>query len=324
MKDLKFRKNAAIRRTQTRVADLPMLVFASLSLLCLQARASQFQEVTTTAGLTNEQAYCGAVAWGDYDNDGNLDFHIAIGFTTTHSNALYHNNGNGTFTRKTAAQVGPIASDAHDSWGCAWVDFNNDGYPDMLAVNGGFSPARNDLYMNNGDGTFRNASVGNLTGLSAVQACAAPADYDGDGLVDVYLPQGSSFSGPFYTRLYHATPSGSFTPIDFGPTTGFANDGAWGDYNRDGKPDLFVCNWTSGGGLWRNDGGGHFTQINNGLPSAGLIAHAAWGDYDNDSNLDIAISTDGGTRVYRNNGKGGFVLVTNFAAAVYCVPAWAD
>ena len=320
----------ATRATRTRMKISRLLFVACLGLLWHQTQAAQFQEATTAAGLANELGYCISAAWGDYDQDGYLDLYIAIGATSTHVNALYHNNRNGTFTKMTGAQVGPIATDVHASFGCSWVDLNNDGYPDMLVVNGGWAAAKNDLYMNNGNGTFRRATgLGRLTDQAMVSSWAACADFDGDGLVDIYLAEGNSTSGPFARRLYHANPSGTFKTVDFGPNVSLANDGVWGDYNNDLKPDLYVCDWDSpSSGLWRNDGQTNFTKMDNGLPwfppPSGWIGHAAWGDYDNDGFLDIAIFESDGTHIYRNDGNGNFAEAMNFGVAEIGTPAWAD
>ena len=93
----------------------------------LPARAAQFQDVTTTAGLTNVTGFCLGAGWGDYDNDGRIDLFITTGATSVRTNALFRNNGDGTFTRQ-GAEVGPVATDRLDSCACAWIDFNNDGW----------------------------------------------------------------------------------------------------------------------------------------------------------------------------------------------------
>ncbi len=324
MNNSKITTNPIIQVDLKRCLTLPILVALWLSLWAVQALAAQFEDVTTGAGITNEKAYCFSAAWGDYDKDGYPDLYIAAGFTNKHVNALYHNNRDGTFARMTGAQVGPIASDAHDSLGCAWIDFNNDGYPDMFVINGASSPSRNDLYMNNGDGTFRRASAGTLTDQLMYVSWPACADFDGDGLVDIFLAQAPSLSGPFALRLFHNTPSGKFGTVDFGSPVGYCNDAVWGDYNNDGKPDLYVCDYNSPSGLWRNDGNGQFSEMSIGLPSGNSIAHAAWGDYDNDGNLDIAIFSDTGTLLYRNDGQGNFGLVEQLTSGNIGVPAWAD
>ena len=172
-------------------------------LLCISAAGAQFEDATQVAGLTNLNAYCMGLAWGDYDNDGRLDLYIAAGGPGAATNALYRNTGGGLFERM-GAEAGPIVTDSHSSFGCAWVDFDNDGNRDLFVVNGGWSAAPNDLYWNRGDGTFSRGNVGDLTGLSRVHSWQAMADYDGDGWVDVYAAEGDSGSGPFYQRIYRA------------------------------------------------------------------------------------------------------------------------
>ncbi len=195
--------------------------------VCLRAPAAQFEDVTVKAGITNAPGYCLSAAWGDYNNDNRIDLYLAIGGDMSGTNALFRNNGNGTFTR-VGAEGGPIATDVHDSFGCAWVDFNNDSYRDMFVLNGGWSPARSDLYWNNGDGTFRSGDAGDLTKFSMPYSWPACADYDSDGWVDLYLAQGTSASGPFFPRLFHATPYGTFTSTNLGPAVAYANDAVWG------------------------------------------------------------------------------------------------
>lgn len=290
--------------------------------LCLHASAAQFEDVTVSAGVTNAPGYCLSAAWGDYNNDGFIDLCQAIGADTAKANALYRNNGDGTFTR-VGGEGGPVGTDVHDSQGCAWIDFNNDGYRDMFVVNGGWALSRNDFYWNNGDGTFRRGEGGNLTQLSLIRGWCASADYDGDGWVEVFVPEGTAFWGPLTNRLYHATGTGSFSSIDLAPAEGYVNSGVWGDYDNDGDPDIFVSCYSSPSRLYRNDGGGHFTAMANGLPSGGTTAHAAWADYDRDGDLDIALSGPSGSRIYRNDGADGFALASTLAAA-RAWGAWAD
>ena len=286
----------------------------------LIVQPAQFEDVTVKAGVTNAPGYCISAAWGDYDNDQFIDLYLAIGADMSRTNALYRNNRNGTFTR-VGSQAGPITTDSRNSFGCAWLDFNNDGFRDTFVVNGGWSPARNDLYWNNGDGTFRSGNAGNLTGLSQVRGWSAFADFDGDGWVDIFAIEGSSESGPFATRLYHATGTGTFTSTNLGPTLAYANDAVWGDYDNDGDPDLFICAYTSASTLWRNDGSGHFTANNSGLPSSAGTLHASWADYDRDGDLDIALSSFSDTRLYRNDGA-NFALAATLPAVA--ASAWAD
>jgi hypothetical protein len=282
---------------------------------------AQFEDVTVSVGVTNAPGACSGAAWGDYNNDGYIDLYLALGLDAARVNALFRNNGNGTFTR-VGAEAGSIATDQHDSGGCAWIDFNNDGYRDLFVLNGFSSPSRNDLYWNNGDGTFGHSY---LTSRSWVEwAYPACADYDGDGWVDIYLAEGTSTSGPWTPRLYHNTGSGTFTPVDcLGPPISYANAGAWGDYDNDGDPDLFASNGSLSA-LWRNDGNGKFTRVNVGLPISEHIYHSAWADFDRDGDLDLAMATRTAALLYRNEWGSNFVQAAQFSNGSYSVPAWAD
>jgi hypothetical protein len=84
--------------------------------------------------------------WGDYDNDGHLDLFVAN--PNGQTNALYHNNGNSTFTR---IRSGSIGTDNHGSIGCAWADYDNDGFLDLFVANGHTLGDRNFLYHNDGN-----------------------------------------------------------------------------------------------------------------------------------------------------------------------------
>ena len=125
-------------------------------------------------------------AWGDYDNDGYLDLFVSHG----PKNLLYHNDGHGHFTRIT---MGAIVNDTtpFKSHGCAWVDYDDDGYLDLFAVQPGDN---NFLYHNNGDGTFTRILTGSLVndGVNAVSIDAAWADYNNDGFMDVALANESN------------------------------------------------------------------------------------------------------------------------------------
>ena len=127
--------------------------------------------------------------WIDYDNDGDLD-----AFLTNYSgngggvgrpNNLYRNDGNGVFTRMTAAQVGSIVSDADFSLANVWGDFDNDGDLDVFVTNGTGSPVR--YYKNNGDGTFARVDTGIVVTGTARHCGITCGDYDSDGDLDLFI-----------------------------------------------------------------------------------------------------------------------------------------
>ncbi|HXJ74018.1 MAG TPA: FG-GAP-like repeat-containing protein, partial [Candidatus Dormibacteraeota bacterium] len=168
------------------------------------------------------------------------------------NNFLYHNNGDGTFTRVTS---GRIVSDGGASQGCAWGDYDNDGLLDLFVAN---RNQKNFLYHNDGNGTF--TALTNVTVVNDIGYSWSPAwvDYDNDGFLDLFVANGPG-SGPGQNNfLYHNNGNGTFTRITIGRIVNDASnsDGcAWGDYNNDGFPDLFVSNINDQNNLlYRNDG----------------------------------------------------------------------
>jgi hypothetical protein len=186
-------------------------------------------------------------AWGDYDNDGFLDPFVAN--EAGQNSYLYRNNGNGTFELPNSRPFQEFGN-AQSS---AWADYDNDGFLDLLVAN---TPANElSLYRNNGDATFTRLS-GETSGLATSSRPAngcAWADYDNDGLVDVFVPSGS---GPNF--LYRNKGDGTFGRITVGSPTSetgvFYGGCAWGDYDNDGFPDLFVGNGVGNNFLYRNNG----------------------------------------------------------------------
>ena len=268
-------------------------------------------------------------AWGDYDNDGDEDI-VAVGTYQPH--VLYRNNGNGTFTN-VADQAG--IADPRGGWGSLFADYDNDGFLDLYITRGGWSgAAENTLYHNNGDGTF--TDVTHTAGVADPQSsfCAAWADYDNDGYLDLYIADGVIGDGAANV-LYRNNGDGTFTNI--AESAGVANTGnslgtAWGDYDKDGYIDLHVVNFGQSNVLYRNNGDGTFTDV---TPTTGMTLPVTdafvtfFLDVDNDADLDIFISNSGsfqafiagqitgaaphdGDRqvLYRNNGDGTFTDVT--------------
>ena len=268
-------------------------------------------------------------AWGDYDNDGDLDI-VAVGTYQPH--ALFRNNGDGTFTN--TADAAGIA-DPRGGWGSLFADYDNDGYLDLYITRGGWSgAAENTLYHNNGDGTF--TDVTHTAGVADPQSsfCAAWADYDNDGDIDLYIADGVIGDGAANV-LYRNNGDGTFT--NTAEAAGVADTGnslgtAWGDYDKDGHIDLHVINFGQSNVLYRNNGDGTFTDV---TPTTGMRLPVTdafvtfFLDVDNDADLDIFISNSGsfqafiagqitgtaphdGDRqvLYRNNGDGTFTDVT--------------
>src|SRR5947207_853280 len=106
----------------------------------------------TSGNVVTDAGNSHGMAWGDYDGDGYVDLFVAN--ASGLNNFLYHNNGDGTFTKIT---TGSIVNDSGNSTSCAWGDYDNDGHLDLFVANAFES---NFLYHNNGDGTFTKITSG--------------------------------------------------------------------------------------------------------------------------------------------------------------------
>ena len=282
-----------------------------------------FTDVTAKAGVANERWGFG-VAVGDYNNDGWPDLYVA----NWGKNRLYRNNGDGSFT-DVAEQAGVTVG----GWsaGPTFGDYDGDGRLDLFVagyvefdiehppgspgspVAGSFCTYRgaqtpcgprglkgegDHLFHNNGDGTFTEVSEkagvfdpGKYYGFAAVFV-----DVDDDGRVDLVVANDST---PNY--LYRNKGDGTFEDISY--ASGFALNGngkeqasmgiAVGDYNRDGRVDLCVTNFSDDyNTLYQNEGEGNFSDVSSqaGIGEA-TIPFLGWGtgflDYDNDGLLDL-------------------------------------
>ncbi|MBK7405022.1 MAG: CRTAC1 family protein [Phycisphaerales bacterium] len=249
------------------------------------SNAQNYLEINNGDGTFTEQPEFGlrstvAMAWADFDLDGDLDLAVGNGILgSAQPNALYVNNGDGTFTARD--EFGMLRTDS-----VAWGDFDGDGDPDLAVGNGGFSLEEpNALYINNGDGTFTARDEFGLGDTSAV----AWADADGDGDLDLAVMNWNNGQ----SMLYRNNGDGTFNGEPaFG--IGDPNTGAWGDFDNDGDLDLAQGNgdFTSAAQnlLWINDGSGVFTP--EGQFGLGSTDAVAWADADGDGDLDLAAGNE--------------------------------
>jgi len=144
----------------------------------------------TTGKIVNDVEGSTGGSWGDYDNDGYLDMYVCNSVGDA-PNSLYHNNGDGTFTKILA---GSMVTESGHSTGCSWVDYDNDGDLDLFVVN--VLGQKNCLYRNNGNGTFTKMNTGAIVNDTGWSYGCSWADYDNDGDQDVIVTNGG-----FYTTL---------------------------------------------------------------------------------------------------------------------------
>ena len=237
----------------------------------------------------------GAAAWGDYDNDGDLDILLTGSPDPGINLSEIYKNTAGSFAPINA----PLADVASGS-SVAWGDYDNDGDLDILLA-GDRSPGDpvTKVYQNT-NGSF--TEIANLTGVGA---CAvAWGDYNNDGNLDILLA-GRTSTGSGIARVYRNNLNGNFSDINAGLTGVVSGSVAWGDYDNDGDFDILLTGKSDTGPIakvYGNTGSG-FSDI--GAALIGVeFSSAVWGDYDNDKDLDILLagmSANGNVSlIYRN------------------------
>ncbi len=309
-----------------------------------------FTDVTEKAGLGGVKEFSTGAAWVDYDKDGHLDLVIANYVQWTPATDLYctldgknksyctpesykgtslrlwHNRGDGTF--EDATKKAGLDDPTSKSLGIAVLDYNGDGWPDLLISN---DTQPNKLYHNNGNGTFTEKAV--LAGVAFSEDGVAragmgvdAADYDRSGHPSVLI---TNFSNQMLS-LYHNEGSGLF--VDEAPQSEIGRDSLltlgfgcfFFDYDLDGWPDIFVANghidpdiqhvqanvkYAMPPHLFRNMGKGNFEEVTKAMgpefdkPRVGR--GAAYADVYNNGRLDILMATnDGPTVLFRNEATG--------------------
>jgi hypothetical protein len=231
--------------------------------------------------------------WTDYDHDGFVDLLVAQADANgvARPSVLFHNNGDGTFS--SIADKGAI--DPIDSSSMAWIDYDGDGFDDLI-----ISPAgdgQNLLYRNNQDGSFTRILTNAVATDTWSDGGWTPTwgDYDNDGLPDLFIAGMRANNRP-----YHNDGNGAFTPVEAGPMLepppgGGSRACGWGDYDNDGYLDLFVASSNAPNRLFHNNGDGTFTDVTDAVlssePNAGVDCQTvSWVDYDNDGFLDLFVT----------------------------------
>jgi len=313
-----------------------------------QAGITFLQDSTQTEEKLYLETMGTGVGWLDYDQDGLMDLYfVQSGPTELYKpdhpmrSALYHNNGDGTFTDVT--EKAGVAAENHYGQGVAIGDYDNDGYPDIYVTGYG----RAVLYHNNGNGTFTDvtakAGVADEGGWST---SAAWLDYDHDGYLDLvvlnyieWTAKNNLWCGEHRTgyrsychpgnykgqhiKLYHNNHDGTFT--DVSDSSGIGKPEAKGmgvvaaDFNNDGWTDIAVANDSWPNFLFINKHDGTFQDVS----FVSGIAASEDGRYEAGMGIDAADLTGNGlqdiyithldfelNRLYTNNGDGSFTDAT--------------
>lgn len=264
---------------------------------------THFTEVAAQAGVQYSSPEVGdgwGATFGDYDLDGDLDLFVTGYVYSRVGNRLFRNEGDGTFTDVTAAAF-PYDFTAGKCHGFSprFVDMNGDRWPELLYV-GDFHTSH--YFINNGDGTFGEATVSSGTGLDYNGMGHTVADLNGDGLLDWYVTAIYTVDNPFQPGNMLYMNLGNHHFVETSESASVKN-GQWGwgttaiDIDHDGDVDLIATNgWTGGWAtdpthVWLNDGSANFVDVANAVGLAhnwqgrGLLAF----DPDNDGDEDIAI-----------------------------------
>ncbi|MBN1561035.1 VCBS repeat-containing protein [candidate division KSB1 bacterium] len=244
------------------------------------------------------------VNWVDYDADGFDDLFLV----NEGPNILYRNNRDGTFKRITA---GSIVTDDEDSRSATWGDYNDDGYPDCFVANSNKTHF-NSLYRNNGDGTFKKITSGNIVEDYGDYRGCAWVDVDNDGDLDLYV---TGISDSYRNILYLNDGTNHFTKSQdavIGELSDKTYNCGWADFDNDGDLDVYLAN-EGDDRLFEQVRPGQFVQLNSEriATNSGAAVSCSWGDYDNDGYVDLFVANyNAANCLYHNNRGRSFTKIT--------------
>jgi len=268
-----------------------------------------FTDIAPQAGVNSNDDNFGA-AWGDFDNDGDLDLFVVSHNSNNH---LFRNDGDDMFT-DVEVSTG-IGFPAIPNLGVSWADFDNDGDLDVFITANTPTAIEPNKLMRNDGGIFTDVSI--PMGFTEIYNTyqAVWGDYNNDGLIDIFLSTWANVS-----RLYKNTGTQFIDVTDQVGLWYWGDSRAalWTDIDNDGDLDIYLCRgWSNNylrDYLFRNDDG-IFTEISEsvGIITIDYSVGCDAGDYDNDGDLDIFVATvlNHNNKLYRNDG-GSF---TNISAA---------
>ncbi len=318
----------------------------------------RFENVALDAGLlARGPDLAGGCIFDDFTGDGRPDL-FTTSFDVVRGATLYVNRGDGRFEDRSATAG---LDDQVYALNLTRADYDNDGRLDVLLLRGAWEkPARMSLLRNKGDGVFEDVTVAAGLGVPISTESAAWGDYDDDGRLDLFVcgeyrtgadldsvEKSAHRADPDprnHCRLYRNQGDGTF--VDVADEAGVRNDrwakgSAWGDYDDDGRLDLFVSNMEGAARLYRNRGDGTFVDV---APALGILGPphgftCTFWDYDDDGRLDLLVGdyssnlsevvadylglpvqSEDHAHLYHNLGAGGFREVSREAGLARPMP----
>jgi len=257
------------------------------------------------SGIEIIDVYISALAWGDYNNDGDLDLAL-VGFRmgTGYTAKIYENKGDGSFEDSGITDLTPVASGS-----VAWGDYDNDGDLDLaLCGEVDLTTYACKIYENNYRNNSNNPFAVKTTLTGVRNSFLAWGDYNNDGWLDIAIC-GQSTTG-YVSEIWKNNGDGTFTKTN--DLTGVYNSSlAWGDYDNDGDLDLVVTGLNASeqptSKIYKNGPGYSFSED----AGQSLIdvdqGSVAWCDYDGDRDIDLALTGSSGsggvTKIYKNTGS---------------------
>jgi tetratricopeptide (TPR) repeat protein len=286
--EVKWQLNLAYMTLGGYPAEVPPKYLIPLNRFTSKENIGQFKDVGSAAGL-NSFTQAGGLIVEDFDNDGQLDI-MTSSWDMCEPLHLFHNNGNGTFTDR-SAQAGLLGQ--LGGLNIVKADYNNDGCMDLLVLRGGWQlPMRRSLLRNNCDGTFTDVTKeSGLEGTVTATQTAVWADVDNDGYLDLFIGNENSPS-----QLFRNKGDGTFEEISHAAgidKVAFTKGVTAADYDKDGYVDFYVSNASGPNFLYRNNHNLTFTEV---ARQAGVQApyfsFATWFfDYDNDGWPDLLVNS---------------------------------
>ncbi len=311
----------------------------------------RFVDATPASGLQGRQAFSTSAIWFDYDRDGLLDLFVCnyvrwsperdvfCSLDATHKSYctpeayrgdtswLFHNRGDGTFEDVTATSG--IFDTSSKSLGVAMIDYDQDGWPDLLVAN---DTQPNKLYRNLGNGKFKDMAVEaglafSVDGKARAGMGVDTGDFENSGKPGIAI---TNFDNEM-TGLYHATKPGVYDDVATTSGVGLASRNTLGfgctffDADLDGTLDLAVANghidetvrnirgntgYAQAPQLFLNQGGGKFrdvaAEVGDGFDQPKVGRGLAYADFDRDGDLDLLLTTNNGPAyLYRNDQTAG-------------------